>query len=97
MTSNHVLGLKVVLPDGSIDQLGGDSLESIQPDYVGMFVGSEGLFGIALEITLRLIPKPEVYRTVMSRLSIDQSGGRCSQSNHRFGVAALERWRSWTT
>jgi len=65
MTSNHVLGLKVVLPDGSIDQLGGRSLESIQPDYVGMFVGSEGLFGIALEITLRLIPKPEVYRTVM--------------------------------
>ena len=65
MTSNHVLGLKILLPDGTIDQLGGDSLESIYPDYVGMFVGSEGLFGIALEITLRLIPKPEVYRTVM--------------------------------
>ncbi len=65
MTSNHVLGLKVVLPDGSVDQLGGNSLESTQPDYVGMFVGSEGLFGIALEITLRLIPRPEVYRTVM--------------------------------
>ena len=65
MTSNHVLGLKIVLPDGTVDHLGSDSLESIQPDYVGMFVGSEGLFGIALEITLRLIPKPEVYRTVM--------------------------------
>ena len=39
MTSMHVLGLKVVLPDGSIDQLDGDSLENIQPDYVGMLVG----------------------------------------------------------
>lgn len=65
MTSNHVLGLTIVLPNGTIDTLGGESLESIHPDYVGMFVGSEGLFGIALEITLRLIPKPEVYRTVM--------------------------------
>ena len=80
MTSNHVLGLKVVLPDGSIDQLGGRSLESIQPDYVGMFVGSEGLFGIALEITLRLIPKPEVYRTVMCAYrSIKAAGDAVSQ------------------
>jgi glycolate oxidase len=65
MTSNHVLGLKVVLPDGSLDELGSDSLESTGPDLVGMFVGSEGLFGIAYEITLRLIPRPEVYRTVL--------------------------------
>lgn len=65
MTSNHVLGLKVVLPDGSVDQLGGHSLESNSPDYVGMFVGSEGLFGIAIEITLRLIPKPETYKTIL--------------------------------
>jgi glycolate oxidase len=65
MTSNHVLGLKIVLPDGTLDVLGGESLECSGPDYVGMFVGSEGLFGIAYEITLRLIPKPEVYRTIM--------------------------------
>jgi glycolate oxidase len=65
MTSNHVVGLKIVLPDGTIDVLGSNSLESVEPDYVGMFVGSEGLFGIALEITLRLLPKPEMYRTIM--------------------------------
>jgi glycolate oxidase len=80
MTSNHVLGLKVVLPDGSIDELGGTSLESNEPDYVGMFVGSEGLFGIALEITLRLIPKPETYRTVMCAYrSIKEAGDTVSQ------------------
>jgi glycolate oxidase len=66
MTSNHILGLKVVLPDGEVVQLGGDSLESAGPDMVGLFVGSEGLFGIALEITLRLLPKPERFRTVLA-------------------------------
>jgi len=66
MTSNHVLGIKAVLPDGEICQLGGNSLEHTGPDLTGMFVGSEGLFGVALEITLRLLPKPETYYTVQA-------------------------------
>lgn len=66
MTSNHVLALKAVLPDGEVVQLGGDSTEGVGPDLVGLFVGSEGLFGIALEITLRLLPKPEKYQTVLA-------------------------------
>jgi glycolate oxidase len=66
MTSNHVLGLKVVLPDGEIVHLGGRSLESTGPDLTGLFVGSEGLFGIALEITLRLLAKPESQKTVLA-------------------------------
>jgi glycolate oxidase len=66
MTANHVLGIKVVLPDGEVAQLGGESLEQTGPDLSGFFVGSEGLFGIALEITLRLMPKPATYRTVLA-------------------------------
>jgi glycolate oxidase len=66
MTSNHVLGLKVVLPDGEVVQLGGESLEGIGPDLCGMFVGSEGLLGIALEITLRLLPKVTTYKTILA-------------------------------
>jgi glycolate oxidase len=66
MTANHVLGVKVVLPDGEVVQLGGASLESVGPDLTGFFVGSEGLFGVALEITLRLLPKPALYRTVLA-------------------------------
>lgn len=66
MTSNHVLGLKVVLADGEVVELGGESLEGVGPDLIGLFVGSEGLFGIALEITVRLLPKPELYRTVLA-------------------------------
>ena len=66
MTANHVLGIKAVLPDGAVVELGSDSLEPDGPDYVGMFCGSEGLFGVALEITLRLLPKPEVFRTIQA-------------------------------
>ena len=68
MTSNHVLGMKVVLADGTVTQFGGESIEGvgIGPDLIGLFVGSEGLFGIALEITVRLMPQPELYRTVLA-------------------------------
>src|SRR5688572_3508578 len=66
MTSNHVLGLKAVLATGEVVEFGSASREQIGPDLVGLFVGSEGLFGVALEITLRLLPKPELYRTVLA-------------------------------
>ncbi len=68
MTSNHVLGMKVVLADGSLTEFGSESLDGcgIGPDLIGLFVGSEGLFGIALELTLRLLPIPELYRTVLA-------------------------------
>ena len=66
MTSNHILAIKAVLPDGEVIQLGSESLESVGPDLVGLYVGSEGLFGVALEITLRLLPRPERFRTVLA-------------------------------
>jgi glycolate oxidase len=80
MTSNHVLGIKAVLPDGEVVQMGGDSLEGIGPDLVGLYVGSEGLFGVALEVTLRLMPSPEVYRTVLAAYSsLEEAGNAVSQ------------------
>lgn len=75
MTSNHILGIKAVLPDGEVVELGSDSLESVGPDLVGMYVGSEGLFGIALEVTLRLLPKPETYRTVLAAYESLEAAG----------------------
>ena len=75
MTSNHVLGIKAVLPDGEVVEFGGESLEGVGPDLVGAFVSSEGLFGIALEITLRLLPLPETYRTVLAAYdSLEKAG-----------------------
>ena len=76
MTSNHVLAIKAVLPDGEVVQLGGESLEGVGPDLVGLYVGSEGLFGIALEITLRLVPRPELYRTLMAAYSSLEAAGK---------------------
>ena len=75
MTANHVLGLKVVLPDGTVERLGGESAEDVGPDLTGMFVGSEGLFGIALEITLRLVPQPEAYHTLLAAYGSLQAAG----------------------
>ncbi|MBO1436005.1 FAD-linked oxidase C-terminal domain-containing protein [Meiothermus sp. CFH 77666] len=66
MTSNHVLAARVVLPDGETVELGSESLENTGPDWLGLLVGSEGLLGIATEITLRLLPKPETYHTVLA-------------------------------
>ncbi|NND95875.1 MAG: FAD-binding protein [Pirellulaceae bacterium] len=65
MTSNHVLGVTAVLANGEVVAMGGRSLEGIGPDYTGLFCGNEGLFGIALEITLRLLPRPECFHTVL--------------------------------
>jgi glycolate oxidase len=75
MTSNHVLGIKAVLSDGEVVHLGGESQEDLGLDLVGLFVGSEGLLGIALEVTLRLMPKPEVYRTLLASYdSLEKAG-----------------------
>ena len=80
VTSNHVLSIKVVLPDGELVYLGGESLESVGPDLTGLYIGSEGTFGIALEVTLRLIPKPESYKTVLaSYASLEEAGNAVSQ------------------
>jgi len=56
----------VVLADGEIVTLGSDSLEADGPDWLGLFCGSEGLLGIATEITLRLLTKPETFYTVLA-------------------------------
>jgi glycolate oxidase len=80
VTSNHVIGIKAVLADGEVVQLGGESLEGDGLDLVGLFVGSEGLFGIALEVILRLMPKPETYRTVMAAYnSLEEAGNAVSK------------------
>jgi glycolate oxidase len=66
MTANHVLGIKAILATGEVVTLGSRSLEPQGPDYTGLFCGSEGLFGVALEITLRLLPQAECFHTVLA-------------------------------
>ncbi len=66
VTTNHVTRLEVVLPDGSLARLGSAHGDAWGPDLVGLFVGSEGMFGIACSITVRLEPIPAVVRTMLA-------------------------------
>jgi glycolate oxidase len=65
-TTTHVLGLEVVLPDGSLAHFGGKSLDAPGYDLSGLFVGSEGTLGIATKITLRIVKRPECVRTLLA-------------------------------
>jgi glycolate oxidase subunit GlcD len=66
VTTNHIVALEVVLPDGSITRMGSPQGEPWGPDLVGLFVGSEGMFGIATEITVRLERIPDSVRTMLA-------------------------------
>jgi glycolate dehydrogenase FAD-linked subunit len=66
VTTNHVVELEVVLPDGTLTRLGSPQGEAWGPDLVGLFVGSEGMFGVAVSITVRLEPIPPSVRTVFA-------------------------------
>ncbi len=75
MTANHVLGIKAVLATGEVVELGGASREVAGPDWCGLFTGSEGLFGVALEIRLQLVPVAERFHTVLAGYrTLEQAG-----------------------
>jgi len=65
-TTNHVLGLELVLADGSVARLGGRSGFDAGYDLVGAVVGSEGTVGVVTEITVRLVPIPEAVETLLA-------------------------------
>jgi glycolate oxidase len=79
MTSNHVLGIKAVLATGELVEWGGAGRENVGPDWCGLFTGNEGLFGIALEITLQLLPWAECFHTVLAGYrTLEQAGDAVS-------------------
>lgn len=69
VTCNHVLGLEVVLPDGNLLRLGGQGWGVPGPDLLGLFIGSEGTFGIVTSVTCRLVPLPEKVLTLLGVFS----------------------------
>ena len=75
MTSNHVLGIRAVLATGEVVEWGGRSRERTGPDWCGLFTGSEGLFGVALEIVLQLLPVPEMFHTVLAGYASLEAAG----------------------
>jgi len=77
MTTNHILAVEAVLPDGEIVRLGNPAGEAVGMDLVGVLVGSEGTFAIVTEITVRLLPKPQAVKTLLAAFHSIEA---CSQT-----------------
>jgi glycolate oxidase len=74
-TTTHVLGLEVVLPDGSLVHLGGKTLDTPGYDLAGVFVGSEGTLGVATKIILRIVKRPACVRTLLAAFPTTNEAG----------------------
>jgi glycolate oxidase subunit GlcD len=92
VTSRYITGLRVVLPDGDVTWLGGQGRETGSFDLVGLFVGSEGCFGLATEVEVALLPLPEAARTLLAIFETVEDAGRAVTAIISRGLlpAALE-------
>jgi glycolate oxidase len=66
LTVHNVLRVRMVTMEGEILELGGESPDAPGLDLLAVFVGSEGMLGVATEITVKLVPKPRLARVVMA-------------------------------
>jgi glycolate oxidase len=79
VTTNHVLGLKIVTPEGSVVDIGGEITEMPGYDLTGIFVGSEGTLGVATEITLRILKTAESICVLLADFeSVEAAGSAVS-------------------
>ena len=92
VTTNHTLGLEVVLPNGEAVQLGGSAPDSPGYDLVGLLVGSEGTLGIVTRIWVRLVPVNETVKTILAVFPSmeDASAAVAGMIAHRIVPAAIE-------
>ncbi len=92
VTLNHIVAATVVLPDGDVVTLGGADGEQDGYDLLGAFIGSEGCFGIAADVTVRLTPDPEAVRTILADFTSIESAARAVSGIIASGIvpAALE-------
>jgi glycolate oxidase len=77
VTTNNLLGVKLVLIDGTIIELGGKALDAGGLDLLGVVCGGEGQLGIVTEATVRLIAKPEGARPVLFGFDSSEEAGAC--------------------
>ena len=92
VTLNHVVALTAILPDGEIVQLGRAYGEHEGYDLLGAFVGSEGCFGIALDVTVKLSTDPQAVRTLLADFASIDAAARATSAIVASGIlpAALE-------
>ena len=91
-TTNHILGLEVVLPTGEVMNLGGGGAETIGYDLLGAFVGSEGTFGIVTKVVVKLTRNPQLIITLLADFLDLQDASQAVSSIIAAGIlpAALE-------
>ena len=91
-TVNHVLGVRLVLGDGSVQDLGGPVLDQPGYDLTGVVVGSEGMLGIVTEVTLRILRKPEAVKTFFATFPSTTEAGNAVSAIIASGIvpAAIE-------
>lgn len=92
VTLNHVVALTVALPNGQVVTLGNAAGENDSYDLVGAFVGSEGCFGVALDVTVRLARNPQTVRTLLADFTSIDAAAHAVSSIIASGIlpAALE-------
>jgi glycolate dehydrogenase FAD-linked subunit len=92
VTTNHVLGIELVLMGGQVVRLGGDAVDTPGYDLVGLVTGSEGTFGVVTEITVKLTPLSPSVRTMLAIFSTVEQAGNAVSGIIAAGVvpAALE-------
>jgi glycolate oxidase len=98
VTVNHVLALEVVLPSGELVHLGSRALDAPGYDLTGLFVGSEGTFGLVTEVTVKLTRLPEAVKTLLAIYdSVDDATETVADITAR-GItpAACEMLDGWT-
>ena len=92
VTLNHVLAASVVLPGGDVVRLERPGENDTAYDLLGAYVGSEGCFGVTLDVTVRLTPNPEGIRTMLADFTSVDDAARATSAIVAAGIlpAALE-------
>jgi glycolate oxidase len=92
VTSNNLLGLKIVTVDGEILCIGGEHLDAAGYDWLGLLTGSEGQLALVTEITVRILRSPEGARAMLAGFASNEIAGECVDSIISSGIipVALE-------